>query len=131
MDTASQLTATHEGFVTPYYMLYEQAISAKRADSRSDLYALGATLYHLLTGEVPFKGDSPGEIAERKLEGDFIPAHVINPEVPPLLDGILARMMARNPRDRFQTARELIVPLDRSQLAAAAPSFLELDHALP
>jgi serine/threonine-protein kinase len=130
MDDASQLTATHQGFGTPYYMPYEQAISAKRADGRSDLYALGATLYHLLTGEVPFKGDSPGEIAEKKLEGDFIPAHAINPEVPPLLDGILARMMARNPRDRFQTASELIVQLERSQLSPALPSFVELDHAL-
>ncbi len=130
MDDASQLTATHQGFGTPYYMPYEQAISAKRADSRSDIYALGATLYHLLTGEVPFKGESPGEIAEKKLEGDFIPAHVINPEVPPLLDGILARMMARNPRDRFQTASELIVHLERSELAAALPSFVELDQAL-
>jgi serine/threonine protein kinase len=130
MDDASQLTATHQGFGTPYYMPYEQAISAKRADSRSDIYALGATLYHLLTGEVPFKGESPGEIAEKKLEGDFIPAHAINPEVPPLLDGILARMMARNPRDRFQTASELIVHLERSQLAAALPSFVELDQAL-
>jgi serine/threonine-protein kinase len=130
MDDASQLTATHQGFGTPYYMPYEQAISAKRADSRSDIYALGATLYHLLTGEVPFKGDSPGEIAEKKLEGDFIPAHAINPEVPPVLDGILARMMARNPRDRFQTASELIVHLERSQLAAALPSFVELDQAL-
>jgi serine/threonine-protein kinase len=130
MDDASQLTATHQGFGTPYYMPYEQAISAKRADSRSDIYALGATLYHLLTGEVPFKGESPGEIAEKKLEGDFLPAHVINPEVPPLLDGILARMMARNPRDRFQTASELIVQLERSQLAAALPSFVELDQAL-
>src|SRR5438552_8301703 len=127
MDDASQLTATHQGFGTPYYMPYEQAISAKRADSRSDIYALGATLYHLLTGEVPFKGESPGEIAEKKLEGDFMPAHAINPEVPPLLDGILARMMARNPRDRFQTASELIVHLERSQLAAALPSFVELD----
>jgi len=130
MDDASQLTATHQGFGTPYYMPYEQAISAKRADSRSDIYALGATLYHLLTGEVPFKGESPGEIAEKKLEGDFIPAHAINAEVPPLLDGILARMMARNPRDRFQTASELIVQLERSQLAAALPSFVELDQAL-
>jgi serine/threonine-protein kinase len=130
MDDASQLTATHQGFGTPYYMPYEQAISAKRADGRSDIYALGATLYHLLTGEVPFKGDSPGEIAEKKLEGDFVPAHAVNPEVPTVLDGILARMMARNPRDRFQTASELIVHLERSQLAAALPSFVELDHAL-
>jgi serine/threonine-protein kinase len=130
MDDASPLTATHQAFGTPYYMPYEQAINAKKADSRSDIFALGATLYHLLTGEVPFKGNSPGEVAERKMEGDFIPAHVINPEVPPLLDGILARMMARNPRDRFQTASDLIVQLERSNLAASLPSFVELSQAL-
>ena len=130
MDDASPLTATHQAFGTPYYMPYEQAINAKNADSRSDLFALGATLYHLLTGEVPFKGNSPGEVAERKMEGDFIPAHAVNPEVPPVLDGILARMMARNPRDRFQTASELIVHLERSNLAASLPSFVELSQAL-
>lgn len=130
MDDASPLTATHQAFGTPYYMPYEQAINAKKADSRSDIFALGATLYHLLTGEVPFKGNSPGEVAERKMEGDFIPAHAIHPEVPPVLDGILARMMARNPRDRFQTASELIVHLERSNLAASLPSFVELSQAL-
>jgi serine/threonine protein kinase len=130
MDDASQLTATHQAFGTPYYMPYEQAINAKKADSRSDIFALGATLYHLLTGEVPFKGNSPGEVAERKMEGDFTPAHVLNEEVPPLLDGILARMMARNPRDRFQTASELIVQLERTNLAASLPSFIELGQAL-
>src|SRR5262249_39029892 len=62
MDDASPLTATHQAFGTPYYMPYEQAINAKKADSRSDIFALGATLYHLLTGEVPFKGNSPGEV---------------------------------------------------------------------
>jgi len=130
MDDASPLTATHQAFGTPYYMPYEQAINAKNADSRSDIFALGATLYHLVTGEVPFKGNSPGEIAERKMEGDFLPAHAINLEVPPVLSGILSRMMARNPRDRFQTASELIVHLERSNLAASLPSFVELSQAL-
>jgi serine/threonine protein kinase len=130
MDDASPLTGTHQAFGTPYYMPYEQAINAKKADSRSDIFALGGTLYHLLTGEVPFKGNSPAEVAERKMEGDFIPAHALVPEVPPVLDGILARMMARNPRDRFQTASELIVQLERSNLAASLPSFVELSEAL-
>src|SRR5260370_29683326 len=105
-------------------------MQATKPSSPIHLFALGANLSHLMTGEGPFKGNSPGEVAERKMEGDFIPAHAINPEVPPVLDGILARMMARNPRDRFQTASELIVHLERSQLAAALPSFVELDQAL-
>ena len=55
-DEASHLTAARQGFGTPYYMPYEQAINAKAADARSDIYALGATLYHLVVGEVPFTG---------------------------------------------------------------------------
>src|SRR5262249_10446025 len=61
-DEASHLTATRQGFGTPYYMPYEQAMNAKYADGRSDIYALGATLYHLLVGEVPFPGVNHLEI---------------------------------------------------------------------
>jgi serine/threonine-protein kinase len=130
MDDASHLTATHQPFGTPYYMPYEQAVNAKRADSRSDIYALGATLYHLLTGEVPFPGNSPADVAEKKRRGDFLPASSLNPEVPAALDRILDKMMARDARERFQTASELIVALERSNLSANVPSFVELDHAL-
>src|SRR5207302_1761724 len=56
-DEASHLTATRQGFGTSYYMPYEQALNAKHADGRSDIYALGATLYHLITGEVPSHAD--------------------------------------------------------------------------
>jgi serine/threonine-protein kinase len=130
MDDASHLTATHQPFGTPYYMPYEQAINAKRADSRSDIYALGATLYHLLTGEVPFPGNSPADVAEKKRRGDFPPASSLQAEVPAALDRILNKMMARDPRERFQTASELIVTLERANLSANVPSFVELDHAL-
>src|SRR5262249_2236095 len=57
-DEASHLTGARQGFGTPYYMPYEQAMNARLADGRSDIYALGATLYHLVTGEVPFPGSS-------------------------------------------------------------------------
>ncbi len=130
MDDASHLTATHQPFGTPYYMPYEQAINAKRADSRSDIYALGATLYHLVTGEVPFPGSSPADIAEKKRQGEFPPASSLNADIPAGLDRILNKMMARDPRDRFQTASELIVHLERANLAAKIPSFVDLEQAL-
>ena len=97
-DEASHLTAARQGFGTPYYMPYEQAINAKYADGRSDIYALGATLYHLVTGEVPFPGDNHLEVVEKKNIGEFPPASAHNPEVPPALDDILAKMLARDPR---------------------------------
>jgi serine/threonine-protein kinase len=129
-DETSHLTAARQGFGTPFYMPYEQAINAKHADGRSDIYALGATLYHLLTGEVPFKGESPLEIVEAKERGDFIAAGQLNSAVPRLLDQILSRMLARLPRDRYQTASELIVDLERSRLAAAVPSYADTELAL-
>src|SRR5262245_30445199 len=65
-DEASHLTHTRQGFGTPYYMPFEQAMNAKRVDGRSDIYALGATLYHFVAGEVPFPGMNALEIMDRK-----------------------------------------------------------------
>jgi serine/threonine-protein kinase len=129
-DETSHLTAARQGFGTPYYMPYEQAMNAKSADGRSDIYALGATLYHLVTGEVPFAGSSHVEIVEKKNLGLFTPASVVNPEVPEELDRILDKMLARDQRDRYQTTSELIVDLERANLAAAVPSFVDTDLAL-
>jgi serine/threonine-protein kinase len=129
-DDASHLTGARQGFGTPYYMPYEQALSAKQADHRSDIFALGATLYHLVTGDVPFPGVNAVEIAEKKEQGVFPPVSERIPHAPPELDRILSKMMARLPRDRYQTASELIVDLERSSLAAAVPSFIDTDLAL-
>jgi serine/threonine-protein kinase len=129
-DEISNLTGAQQGFGTPYYMAYEQALNARHADGRSDIYALGATLYHLVTGEVPFSGANHFEIGEKKDRGTFLPASKWNPSVPRSLDRILARMLARRPEDRYQTASELIVDLERSDLAAPVPSFIDPARAL-
>jgi len=129
-DEASHLTAARQGFGTSYYMPYEQALNAKQADGRSDIYALGATLYHLLTGEVPFVGENHLEVVEKKRTGDYPPASTISPDVSPVLDAILEKMMARDPGDRYQTASELIVDLERSGLSSALPSFADPELAL-
>ena len=129
-DEASNLTAHRQGFGTSFYMPYEQALNARSVDGRSDLYALGATLYHLVTGQVPFSGDNHLEVVEKKKNGEYVPASVLSPAVPRLLDGILDRLLAALPGDRYQTASELIVDLERSGLAAALPSFADLELAV-
>ncbi len=82
LDETSHLTHAQQGFGTPYYMPYEQAMNAKDADARSDIYALGATLYHLVTGDVPFAGENSLEVVDKKKIGTFMPASRINPDVP-------------------------------------------------
>jgi serine/threonine-protein kinase len=129
-DEASHLTANRQGFGTPYYMPYEQAMQARHADSRSDIYALGATLYHLVTGEVPFSGENHLEVMDKKSHGYFPPAGSVNPKVPAALEAILNKMLARDPQDRYQTASELIIELTRSGLVPAVPSFVDLEEAL-
>jgi serine/threonine-protein kinase len=130
LDEVSHLTGLRVGFGTLDYIPYEQATNARHADGRSDIYALGATLYHLLTGDVPFPAKSYVEIAEKKLLGTFLPASILNPDVPSGLDRILERMLARDPRDRYQMVSEVIVDLERANLAVAVPSFANPDLAL-
>jgi eukaryotic-like serine/threonine-protein kinase len=129
-DETSHLTAAKQGFGTPHYMPYEQAISAKQADCRSDIYALGATLYHLVTGEVPFSGANHLEVVEKKSLGVFLPASALNPEVPPIIDEIIEKMLARDPRDRYQTATDLIIDLEGSRLASPVLSFADIELAM-
>jgi serine/threonine-protein kinase len=129
MDEASSLTATRQSFGTPHYMPYEQAMNSRNADNRSDIFALGATLYHLVTGELPFPGENHVDVAEKKSLGVYAPASA-KVSVPRALDLILAKMLARNPKHRFQTASELIVVLERSQLSAPVPSFADPALAL-
>jgi serine/threonine-protein kinase len=128
-DEPSHLTAARQGFGTTAYMPYEQAINAKYADGRSDIYALGATLYHLLTGQVPFPGENHLEVVEKKNQGYYRPASALGLGIPPGLDLILAKMLARQPRDRYQTASELIIDLERSRLAVPVPSFADPELA--
>jgi serine/threonine-protein kinase len=116
-DDTANLTHHDQGIGTPYYMPYEQAMNARKADERSDIYALGSTLYHLIAGEPPFNADSSLEIIEKKGIGVYPPASTHNPLVPAKLDEILLRMLARDPDNRYQTISEV-------------PSFVRFDTAL-
>lgn len=110
------LTSFDQGIGTPFYMPWEQSLNASIVDPRSDLFALGATYYHLITGRVPFPGNDVAEVAEKKDLGFFIPAREINDKLPKSVDNILSKLMARTPTERFQTATELIEALRASGL---------------
>jgi serine/threonine-protein kinase len=119
----SHLTSLNQGVGTSYYMPYEQALNAALVDGRSDIFALGATLYHLLTGQVPFTGLTHEEIIREKEHDAFVPIPKLNPVVPQVLADIIAKTLSRDPRERFQSAVELANALEALHLAAPIPSF--------
>jgi hypothetical protein len=97
---------------TPEYMAPEQAEDARSADGRADVYGLGCTLFHLLTGKVPFHMESTllKLLAHRTQERPS--ATALRPEVPPELDGVLRKAMARRAADRYQSPGELAEALE-------------------
>jgi len=110
------LTSFDQGIGTPYYMPWEQSLNASLVDPRSDLFSLGATFYHLVTGRVPFPGKDVAEVARLKEEGEFVLASHLDPKLPRSIDAMLAKLLARMPKDRFQTASQLIDALTASGL---------------
>ena len=119
----THLTAVSQGVGTSYYMPYEQALNATLVDGRSDVFALGATLYHLVTGQVPFPGTTHEEIIEGKEQDAFIPVHQLNPAVPRELSDIVRVTLARDPRARYQNANALARALESTGLASPIPAF--------
>ncbi len=108
---------------TPDYIAPEQALDAHAADVRADLYSLGCTLYYLLTGRVPF----PGESLTQKLLAHQLsqpePLGKLRPELPPGLVALVERLMAKKPEDRYQTPAEVaqaLAPYVRRGPAARA-----------
>ena len=107
-------SATADGDVlgTPYYMSPEQVRQPGDVDFRADVYSLGATLYHLVTGHVPFEAPTPFEIMTMHLNEPLTPPQVRKPELPEALCDIIMRSMAKEPQSRYQSYGDLIRDLD-------------------
>ena len=109
-DLPAALTAAGITVGTPDYLSPEQARMIK-LDARSDLYSLGCTLYHLLCGQVPFKGETSMDSIIGRLTGKAVPIAEFRPELPPRLVETIEKLMAIDPDDRFQTAEEAATAL--------------------
>ena len=103
---------------TPDYISPEQ-VKGHHGDQRSDIYALGAMLYEMLTGQPPFTGPSPLVVMNERLIADPAPARELNPEIPPALEEILFRALARDPRHRYSTASDMAWELEHQELVDA------------
>ena len=109
---ASQMTEVGSIIGTAQYLSPEQARGSP-VDQTSDLYSVGVVLYELLTGQVPFTGDTPLEIAMKHLSEVPKPPSELRPEVPHDLDLVVLRALAKDPDDRYQTAEEMDKDLER------------------
>jgi len=128
VDEDHSLTQSGTGMGTPLYMPPEQARNAKHVDHRSDIYALGCTLYKFLTGTVPFTADSTMELIIAKERGKFASAGKLNKEVPEKLDLMIDKMIARDPQHRYQSCEELLADLYSLGLENPSLSFVESDN---
>jgi eukaryotic-like serine/threonine-protein kinase len=109
---ASQMTEVGSIIGTAQYLSPEQARGSP-VDQTSDLYSVGVVLYELLTGQVPFTGDTPLEIAMKHLSEVPKPPSELRSEVPHDLDLVVLRALAKDPADRYQTAEEMDADLER------------------
>ncbi len=104
---------------TPAYMAPEQVRGDKQIDGRADLYALGAMLYHMLSGQRPYESDTPMGMAFKHVTEPPPMVCSVRPDLPPALDAVLAKAMAKDRGQRYGTAAELLAAL-RAVLAAPA-----------
>jgi serine/threonine protein kinase len=84
---------------------------AEAIDARSDLYAMGVVLYECLVGALPYAAANPIALIAKVLHGTPVPPHEQHPEVPAALSALVLRLMAKDPGDRPQSARELAAAL--------------------
>ncbi len=109
---------------TPLYMAPEQ-IEGKEIDGRTDIYAFGAMLYHMVTGRPPFEGSGALTVAVKHLQEEPLPPSQIDPAIPPDWDAMILKAMAKDPTDRFQRAAEM-----KEAVAALPAARTEMPSAL-
>lgn len=111
-DVTSAQAEKGKAFGTPYYISPEQIRGELDIDFRTDIYGLGATLYHMVTGRVPFDGETVNEVMTKHLKTPLTPPDHFNMNLSSGLSEIVEVMMAKKRQDRYRTTRDLIVDLE-------------------
>ena len=123
-----RLTDTGLALGTPAYMSPEQATADPGLDGRADLYSLGCVLFELLAGEPPYTGPTAQSIVAKRLTDPVPSVRRLRETVPPKLDHLIQRLLAKLPADRFATRHGPAVGARRSRLAPAARAFRAVAH---
>jgi len=119
-------TKTGSVLGTPSYMSPEQCLGEAALDIRSDVYSLGIVIYQMLTGQLPFTGDTLGRLIVCHVNEAPVPPSVINPDISRGMNDLVLRALQKKPKDRFQSARDMREGLDRllaPALRTLTPAF--------
>jgi serine/threonine protein kinase len=111
-DIRAAQTEAGRAYGTPYYIAPEQIRGEVDIDGRADIYALGATLYHMVTGRVPFEAPNPSDVMRKHLKEALIPPDHINTSLSAGISEVIEVMMAKNRDDRYANVQELLLDLN-------------------
>jgi len=114
-----RLTMTGSLLGSIHYISPEQ-ISGEESDARSDLYGVGVTLYEMITGRLPFEGVNYPQVIAAHLRNHIVSPSGINPLIPPEFSAVVLKALKKERRERWQTAREFLTALERSELGQAS-----------
>ena len=111
-DIETAQTEAGKAYGTPYYIAPEQIRGKIDIDGRADIYGLGATLYHMVTGRVPFMADDPSDVMRKHLREQLIPPDHINTMLSAGISEVIEVMMAKRKGDRYNNVEELLTDLE-------------------
>ncbi len=114
-DIEAAKTEEGKAYGTPYYIAPEQIRGEIDIDGRADIYGLGATFYHMMTGRVPFMADDPSDVMRKHLREQLIPPDHINTTLSAGISEVIEVMMAKKKSDRYNNAEELLIDLESIQ----------------
>jgi serine/threonine-protein kinase len=109
-------------FGTPYYISPEQIRGAVEIGPPADIYGLGATFYHMVTGKVPYEGTTPSQVMHKHLKAPLVPPDHLNPQLSANAAIVIETMLKKDARERYQNAKQLLRDLDLV-LAEQEPEF--------
>jgi serine/threonine-protein kinase len=115
-----------KAFGTPYYISPEQIRGELNIGPQADIYSLGATLYHMVTGTVPFDGKNPSAVMHKHLKAELAPPDHVNPKLSAGVSEIIEMMMAKDARKRYQNCKDLLADL-RAVKAKQRPPLAHKD----
>jgi serine/threonine-protein kinase len=116
LGTPDQRLTTTGALVGSMHYIAPEHISGEPHDARSDIYAVGVTLYEMITGRLPIEGSTHIQVIAGHLQHAPVPPNQINPKVPAVLSATVMRALAKNPRERWQTAEAFLAALDEDAL---------------